>query len=307
MDPSAEHPTPLEQANVRRALKKVRAEPVRWRAITRGGHTPARRWVVGLDDGSSAFVKVATDEMTASWIRDEHVTYSVLGGAPFMPAYLGFADDGDRPVLALEDLSAERWPPPWDRARVGAVLASLRRIAQTPPPDGLPLADDDHLELRDGWVAVERDPQRFLALGLCEPRWLAEHLPVLRDAARSAPLGGSSLLHFDVRSDNICFRKDGSAVFVDWNWASVGNAMCDVAFWLPSLEVEGGPAPEEVAPDAPAGLAACIAGYMCSHAALDPIPTAPGVRPLQLRQARTALPWAARALGLPPPEASTAS
>ena len=30
-------------------------------------------------------------------------------------------------------------------------------------------------------------------------------------------------------------------------------------------------------------------------------PEAPHVRPLQRKQARTTLPWAARALGLPPP------
>ena len=44
-----------------------------------------------------------------------------------------------------------------------------------------------------------------------------------------------------------------------------------------------------------------LAGYFASHAVRPEIPEAPHVRTLQLRQARTALPWAARALGLPPP------
>ena len=50
------------------------------------------------------------------------------------------------------------------------------------------------------------------------------------------------------------------------------------------------------------GLAAWVAGYFCARAGLPDIPDAPHVRPLQRSQARTALPWAARALGLPSPD-----
>jgi hypothetical protein len=294
-------PTAQETENVRRALKGWRAEPVAWRPITTGGHTPARRWVVTVDDGRTAFVKAATDELTASWIRDEHAAYSMLRGAAFMPGYLGFHDDGHGPVLALEDLSGASWPPPWDDDRIRAVLACLDAVAATATPRGLPLASDDHLGLRRGWEEVERDPRPFLGLRLCSPRWLDEALPVLLAAARSAPLEGDALLHFDVRSDNVCFRPDGSAVLVDWNWTSVGNRWLDVAGWLPSLHAEGGPRPEDVSEDVPAGLAAVVASYFCAHAGLPAIPAAPRVRATQLRQAETALPWAARALGLPDP------
>lgn len=300
MDPA--EPTPEEAANVRRALKRLRAEPVAWRSVTGRGYTPARRWVVTLDDGRTAFVKVATDELTASWIRDEHVAYSILRGAAFMPGYLGFYDDGRSPVLALEDLSAATWPPPWDRPRIDAVLACLDAVAGTPAPEGLPPLDDEHLELRDGWAEVGGDPEPFLALGLCGPAWLAANLDALRTAAAAAPLRGGALLHLDVRSDNICFRGDGTAVLVDWNHTSVGNPTADVACWLPSLQAEGGPTPEEVLTESAPELASMIAGYFCSHAGRPPIPSAPNVRTVQLDQARTALPWAARALGLPAPE-----
>lgn len=293
-------PTRAEASNVRRALKRLRAEPVGWGPVTTGGHTPARRWVVWLDDGRSAFVKVATDELTASWLRDEHVAYSTLLGAPYMPAYVGFYDDGQHPVLAIEDLSAAEWPPPWSRERIDAVLACLEQVASTPPPDGLPMASDDHLGLREGWGEIERDPEPFLRLRLCSKGWLFDALAALLAAARSAPLEGSALLHFDVRSDNVCFR-DGRALLIDWSWTSVGNPWIDVAGWLPSLHAEGGPPPELVAPGVPAELAAVVASYFCAHAARPAIPTAPNVRGVQLRQARTALPWAARSLGLPAP------
>jgi hypothetical protein len=293
-------PTPREIENVLRALKKLRSPPAAWRPVTHGGYTPARRWVVELRDGRTVFVKVATDELTASWLRDEHVTYSVLRGAPFMPGYIGWADDGERPVLALEDLSAGSWPPPWDGSMVDAVLTALRTIAATPPPEGTPLAVDDAREIAGGWDEIATDPSPFLALGLCEPSWLATHLGALRAAAAEATFAGDALLHFDVRSDNTCIR-DGRAVLVDWNMVTVGDPRLDVAFWLPSLEAEGGPRPEEVLPDADPRLVSAVAAFFSARAGRPPIPDAPRVREVQRSQARTALPWAARALGLPEP------
>ena len=91
-------------------------------------------------------------------------------------------------------------------------------------------------------------------------------------------------------------------MLIDWNFACLGNPLADVAAWLPSLHAEGGPAPEEVlAPDEVAASLAAFAGYFGRHGGAARDPEAPHVRPLQRKQAGTALPWAARALGLPPP------
>jgi len=86
-------------------------------------------------------------------------------------------------------------------------------------------------------------------------------------------------------------------VLVDWNLACVGNGLFDVAFWLPSLRLEGGPEPWEVLPHAGA-LAAAVAGFFASRAGLPPPIGAPTVREFQRRQLEVALPWAARELGL---------
>ncbi len=77
--------------------------------------------------------------------------------------------------------------------------------------------------------------------------------------ARSSGDGGDNLF---LREDRVFLRED-RAVLVDWNWAEIGNPAVDRAFWAPSLQFDGGPAPEA--------------------------------------QLRLALPWAARALGLPEP------
>lgn len=131
--------------------------------------------------------------------------------------------------------------------------------------------------------------------------WLDRALPTLIDAADPRLLDGTALLHTDVRSDNLCFR-DGATVLVDWNHTSVGNPEIDVASWLPSLHLEGGPAPHEVAPHATPGIAAHVAGYSASRAGLPAPPRAPLVRHIQRRQLEVALPWAAALLDLPPPD-----
>jgi thiamine kinase-like enzyme len=102
-----------------------------------------------------------------------------------------------------------------------------------------------------------------------------------------------------LRSDNICL-KDGRAVFVDWNGACLSNPRLDLGFWLPSLAYESGVEPERILPDAPE-VAARVSGYFASRAGLPKIGDAPLVRVVQRRQLEMALPWAVRALGLPPP------
>lgn len=285
-----------EAARIAHALS---AAPVAWSEVTRRGQTNASHWLVELADGTTAFVKSARGDDTASWIRDEHLFYAQTRGAPFLPRMLGWHDDGERPVIALEDLTDAYWPPPWDSAHVEAVLACLAEVAATTPPPDLPSVADSQFDFQ-GWIEIEDDPEPFLALRLCSKEWLEAALPILRFATEVAPLVGDALLHFDVRSDNICVR-DGRAILVDWNFACLGNPVADVAAWLPSLHAEGGPAPDEILPDGAAELAALLAGYFAAHAARPEVPERPDVRTLQLRQARTALPWAARALGLSPP------
>jgi hypothetical protein len=266
--------------------------PIGWRLVT-GGYTPAERWIVELDGGRSAFAKVATANHVAQWLRVEHRAYRDLA-APFMPQLLGWADE-PVPVLLLEDLSGAEWPPPWDAARIHAVLATLDEVAATPCPAW---ADDvDVAFLFSGWSAIADEPAPFLALGLVTDSWLEAALPALIAHEQPAEFGGDGLLHFDVRSDNLCFARN-RALLVDWNWVSRGNSLFDVAAWLPSLAYEGGPLPEQVRPEAGV-FAPALAGYFCSRAPLPPIADAPHVRRVQREQATTALPWAARWLGLP--------
>jgi aminoglycoside phosphotransferase (APT) family kinase protein len=135
---------------------------------------------------------------------------------------------------------------------------------------------------------------------VCTGAWLTSHLDELETVADAAVIEGDALVHFDVRSDNLCIR-DGSAVFVDWNWAARGDPVFDTASWLPSLAAEGGPEPWEML-SGHGEFASLLAGFFLAHAVRPSIPQAPHVRELQEVVGRVALLWAAHALSLPLPD-----
>ena len=270
------------------------------RALTRvqsSGYTVAYHAIAELADGTTAFVKAATEPVTAEFIRDEQRVFGALSG-PFMPALLAM-DDEEPPLLVLEDLRDAHWPPPWDDSMIDAVREALAAVAATSPPAVVPPVGTHRDRLVTGWADIEADPAPFLSLGVCSRAWLEQALPTLREASEAAPIDGDALLHLDVRSDNLCVAERG-AVLVDWNHACVGNPDLDLAAWLPSLTLEGGPDPDVILPGAP-GLAALLAGFFGSRAGLPAPPTAPQVRPFQLAQLRVSLPWAARELDLAAP------
>jgi hypothetical protein len=249
-------------------------------------------WIVELADGRHASLKHSAPlEPCPTWLRNERAAYAAFEG-PFVPQLLGW-EDGERPLLVLEDLSpGAHWPPPWRPGDVDAVLAALREAAAAPVLAPLPRLADDSI---GGWPAVARDPEPFLRLGLVSPDWLDRALPLLVGAWETTPIEGEALVHCDVRSDNLCLR-DGRAIIFDWNHARIGNADFDIAFWLPSLVLEGGPQPQTFDVDE---FAVHVAGFFAAHAGLPPPEGAPHVRRFQLAQLEVALPWACRVLGLP--------
>jgi hypothetical protein len=268
-------------------------KPRTWRRV-HGGYTPAARYV-GSAGGERCFLKVATSAITADMLRREARAYSVIAGN-FAPAFLGWEDDPEAPLLLIEDLSDATWPPPWtprliDQVRVSidamhACSAALPALSEVMPDDLL------------GWTRVAESPDPFLSLALASRAWLDRALPTLLAAEAACAVDGASLTHFDLRSDNICATASGPK-FIDWADAARGNPALDLGFWLPSLELEGGP-PPEVLLAGHAEVAARVCGYFAARAGLPIIPDAPRVRAIQRAQLTTALPWAQRALGLPP-------
>jgi hypothetical protein len=274
-----------------RAASLLGWTPQSWRRVARG-YTPAARYLVS-NSRDRAFVKIATTPLTAKLLRQESVAYQRVQGI-FMPRLIGWSNDDLEPMLIIEDLSEGLWPPPWHRNLVDAVLEQIAAMHSSPAD--LPKFGDAHRPDAGGWAAVAEDPRPFLNLGLASSNWLVRALPKLVEAEGNCRTEGSSLTHFDLRSDNICATGSG-VKFVDWSAACLGNPVLDLGFWLPSLCFEGGPQPDELLPDAPE-VAAWISGFFAARAGRADIPDAPLVRHVQREQLRTSLPWVTRALRL---------
>jgi hypothetical protein len=274
---------------------RLGSEPIRVEPVAGGGFSCALRRRVTFADGRQSFVKVAGDSLSADWLRTEQLFYRSLT-ADFLPAVYGYGD-GATPWLALEFLDPAGWPPPWPPSRIRAVRGVLELVHATQPPRCVK-AIDAASPFLTGWRTVAHDPSAFLTTGVCDEVWLDRHLPVLLAACEPRVISGDALLHLDVRSDNV-WVADDRVVLVDWNWAAVGNPDLDAAFWAPSLCLETGLRPDDPALDP--RLAAVVAGFFAGSAGLPEPPKAPGLRGFQRAQLAVALPWAARALGLPEP------
>jgi hypothetical protein len=263
-----------------------------WRPV-QGGYTPTARFALA-DGKHTGFVKIATTPVTAAQINREIVAYAGISGR-FVPRLLGTDPDRDQPILIIEDLSSATWPPPWTDVLVGRVLDAMAEMhaARTELKHGGLLEDREA-----GWPTVAADPTAFLALGYVSAAWLDRTLPALIAAERSCHLAGEALTHLDLRSDNLCITAEG-VKFIDWAEACRSAADIDLGFFLPSLAHEGGPLPDTIQPGR-ADIAALVSGFFAARAGLPDIPLSPFVRRVQREQLGAALPWAIRALGLPP-------
>src|SRR4051794_7348194 len=186
---------------VARAERVLGSTAQSWTRVASRGYSLNDHWTVVLEDGTRAFLKIGSVDPSRQWVRDEQQVYAAVQGS-FMPRFLAF-EDGESPLLALEDLMPARWPPPWLPSDVDAVLAALAEAAAAPIQGDLPRLAERPCP---GWERVVDDPEPFLSLGLVSADWLETALPVLVDAQVRAPLDGDSLVHCDVRSDNLCLK-----------------------------------------------------------------------------------------------------
>jgi hypothetical protein len=277
-----------------RVKRIIGRELTLWTSIA-GGYTPAQRWAAA-DKSISVFVKCGVTPTTASMLRREILAYEQIR-AEFMPVLIGSDDDGDTPILVIENLSYAYWPPPWKENSVAQVIDAIAEMHEMHVR--LPLYASSHHGRASGWHVVAENPGPFLSLGIASADWLDAALPTLISAEAACNPNGDVLTHWDLRSDNICITRQG-VKFIDWAEACLSNPKLDLGFWLPSLAHEGGPLPQAVLGDEPE-IAAWVSGFFAASAGLPTIADAPFVRRVQREQLVTALTWAVHSLGVDAP------
>lgn len=230
---------------VRREIETAAGASVVGSVSAGTGFTPGFASRLDLADGSRVFVKAASsaDDALHGWpmsdaYREEARKLALLSfdvGAPPLLWTLHLDVGGDRWIV-LGFACVEGCPPrrPWRPDQLKLVLA---KFAETAPalaqvPAGLdlePLAD--HLLARVDW-RLQRIRDRD-----GDSDWLRTVERLSADG--HTLLGGDSVVHMDLRDDNVLIGTDGRVWFVDWNWPVVGAAWVDVICVLLSARGDG--------------------------------------------------------------------
>jgi aminoglycoside phosphotransferase (APT) family kinase protein len=299
-------------AHVRADVERLLGSQVLTATTQPGGFSPGVAARLVLADGKRAFVKAVGDINADA--RDLHRAEARIAAAlpPAAPAprLLGFLEADGWVVLAFEDIDGSLPELPWRDADLARVLAALGDLADTltPAPIDVPPAATRFHTLGHGWRQLAADA----ASGADDPSgadpWAREHLSDLADLEHGwdRAVAGATLAHGDVRADNILLTPE-QVVFVDWPWACLAPPWFDLVAMLPSVALNGGPAPDEVLaahptaadadPDSVTTVVAALAGTWTYLGRRPDPPGLPTVRAFQRAHATVALRWLQQRLG----------
>jgi len=271
------------------------------------GFTPGFASVLTCEDGSRHFVKAASQKaqrMFAEAYREEARKLAVLPEAAPAPRLLWLHDADEWVVLGIEHVDARQPARPWRPADLERCLLMTEQMAATltPPPAGLD-ADDFPTEF-DTWPAYW-DRLRDSPVDL---PGFAEHLD---EAAALAGrfrevTAGSTLVHTDIRDDNLLLAADGRVLLCDWNWPVVGAPWLDTVFLMigprgDGLDVDAAlassPVTREVAPESVDVVIALVTGYFLLSAGHPAPPASPYLRAAQRWQGEVCWSWLAERRG----------
>jgi Ser/Thr protein kinase RdoA (MazF antagonist) len=307
-------------AQLRAWVDAALGAPVVQASTQTGGFSAGVAARIRTADGNRAFIKAVGPDPnpdTPGLFRTELAALQALASAELAsltaPLLAGY-DDGEHVALLLTDIDGQQPAQPFHSHEVALIGTGLDLLAdalsRTQIDLDLPrLADGP---LLDRWRHAHDKADRA-GLAQLDP-WLPAHLDTLLDLAAHArtALAGSSLLHFDIRSDNILLTGAGQtrrAVFVDWAWLRRGARWCDAALFAYDLATSAPSADRPIDPDAfvtasatlrdvPArdltSMVAVIAGAMVAGSLKAPPPGLPTMRTWQARMARGGLAWLRR-------------
>ena len=267
-----------------------------------GGFTTAMAVHGTLADGSQVFLKAvplsASEELLTKARREIAVNRQLPAGAPAPRLLLGY-EDAHAVVLAFAPAPGALPVLPWRPDQLRQVARTVTGLATLTPPPELPSAAALYGHRMRGWAqlaarSVYDDATSSWPLPLAELCRL--------EGEWAAATAGQAFLHGDVRSDNCLVDPAGAVVLVDWELCCRGVPWLDLAWWAPTVEAEGGCAPEALF--ALAGLwasaadllpvVAAIAGYYLHGGTQPDPPGMAGWRPFQRCQAEGTLRWLSR-------------
>ncbi|MFC0622673.1 aminoglycoside phosphotransferase family protein [Kribbella deserti] len=290
--------TPYEAipATVRAWVERELGSSVVSAKTQQGGFSPGTAARLVTASGRRAFVKAVGPELnpdTPALFRNE-ITAMRAVSLPHAPTLYGTYDDGAWVGLMLEDIDGALPVHPWRQGDADRVLEALAEVtaALTPSPwTAAPVAAERSGGFLSRWgqVIADRTPVPDWARGR------EEELAVIAADGVEALAKGNSLVHWDLRADNILLTGD-RVVFVDWTFTSRAADWADAVFVhaemrssvrLPQLGDDPGIT----------GFLAGIAGGLLWGSQQAAPPGLPTIRAWQRGQADLYLDWLRERLG----------
>ncbi|WP_063002732.1 phosphotransferase [Nocardia mikamii] len=256
-----------------------------------------------LTDGRRVFIKaIDADDGLAQMYRTEGRTAAQLPEAIPTPSLHASFDVEGWFVMVFDDVAGHhpRLDRDDERAAVLTTVEALRRLLTPNPILGVPTFAEVYGPELNTW-------QRFAEEGppMDLDEWSSRNLARLASLEASWPgyVAGSTLLHTDLRPDNMLRRVDGSVVVIDWAWPCVGASWVDLAALVPSLAACGvdpdpilatHPATRDVAPVAVDAILCGVLGYWERTLRRPTPPRAPHLYRYRLEAARVTRQWLRR-------------
>ncbi|MEV7134431.1 phosphotransferase [Arthrobacter sp. NPDC093128] len=290
--------------HVQTGIEQILGSPVAQATGQQGGFSPGTADRVLTVSGGRAFVKAVSPRLNehspAIHRKEAAVTAALPAGVP-APSLIGTFDDGEWVALILSDVDGRHPHLPWRTAELTSVLDALFELSRTPVPPALghlPPLEHELADAFDGWKRIGADPPEG-----CDP-WILTNLEALAQLAEAGlqDLAGTSIVHTDVRSDNILMTACSRAVLVDWPWACIGSpwidgltALINVRVYDPGFDVESVLRSHQVfAPATAAGINRVLSGlgaYFTDAGRQPPPPGLPTLRAFQRTQGEAVILW----------------
>jgi hypothetical protein len=262
------------------------------------GFTPGFASVLLCEDGTRHFVKAAStkaQQMFAEAYREEARKLAALPATAPAPPLRWTLDVDDWFALSTEYVEARHPHRPWRATELAQCLEMLGQAAAllTPAPAGLELtpATEEFAGWPAYWDGLDR-PHRDQAAAL------AARYPEV--------VAGGTVVHTDVRDDNLLLAVDGRVLLCDWNWPMAGAPWLDSLFLLigprgDGLDVEAVISASPLLSPVPADdidvVLALVTGYFLKSAAEPVPPTSPFIREVQRWQGDVCWSWLAERRG----------
>ena len=295
--------------DLRAAIEVQLGAPVVTARTAGGGFTRGFAAVLDLTTGERVFVKAATltgQPDLCEWYAREAVVTSALPPGIGVPRTRWTLTVAGYFVICLAAIDGRMPTLPWVPAELDATLTAYAAVADAlhePPADlvalGLPglaaIAWDDLSWWRE--IAAGREPVPAVPAGTLDRLPELVRLEALLPAYAA---GSTSVIHCDLRLDNVIIDRSGAAWFCDWNWICFGPAWFDLANLLVTAYASGldadaiftaHPTTATAPPDALDAVLAALAGYWLYRADAGPTRASPHVRSHQRWSGEVALAW----------------